>query len=142
MLKVNYLCHEVMMNTTELQLILSQPEGIKLDFKREYKLGKTPPNGTDTQKRRNYVNGQWDEFIKDIIALTNGNVGTAYQVGRLVIGVDDKISSDGTRQLYDTSYMQLTSQQIMAKVNSACEPPIADLYCEPVAVDGIVNQWC
>ncbi|MDP9314404.1 MAG: ATP-binding protein [Chloroflexota bacterium] len=130
------------MNTTELQLILSQPEGIKLDFKREYKLGKTPPNGTDTQKRRNYVNGQWDEFIKDIIALTNGNVGTAYQVGRLVIGVDDKISSDGTRQLYDTSYMQLTSQQIMAKVNSACEPPIADLYCEPVAVDGIVNQWC
>jgi hypothetical protein len=56
---------------TEFQLreLLAQPkEGLKLDFKREYKLNKTPPT-SDTDKRlwNRFVEGQWHEFIKDIL---------------------------------------------------------------------------
>jgi hypothetical protein len=82
-----------------------------------------------------YIQGQWDEFIKDIIALTNGNVGTSDEVALLVIGADDLLLTDGTRQLYDMSQLQLTTQQIIQKVNSACEPPIPNIYCEKVAID-------
>jgi hypothetical protein len=85
---------------------------------------------------KTFVTGQWDEFIKDILALTNGNVGTAEQAGMLIIGADNKLLPDGSRQLFDTSYLQLTSQQILAKVNSACDPPIPDILCEQIPLDG------
>lgn len=123
------------MNSEELQKLILQDEGIKLDFKREYKLNKTPPDGTDKQRWIMFIEGQWHEFIKDIIALTNGNVGTADQVGRLIIGVDDELLPDGTRNLYDTSHLQITTRQIIAKVNSACEPPIPDIDCERIVLD-------
>jgi len=126
------------MTPDKVWAILSQPEGLKLDFKREYKLTKVPPQGTDQQQWTNFVNGQWDEFIKDVIALTNGNVGTATQAGILVIGADDHLQPDGSRQLYDTSYLQLTTQQIMAKVNAACDPPIPNIHYDQVALDGRV----
>jgi len=116
----------------ELWQIISQPEGLKLDFKREYKLDSIPPAGTDKQKWSQLVDGQWDELIKDIIALTNGNVGTADQSGKLIIGVGDQLLPDGTRHLYDTSDLHLTAQQILARVNSACDPPIPDIRCEQV----------
>jgi len=67
--------------------------------------------------------------------LTNGNVGTSDEVALLVIGADDLLLTDGTRQLYDMSQLQLTTQQIIQKVNSACEPPIPNLYCEKVTID-------
>jgi hypothetical protein len=53
------------MTEVELQQILSQHEGLKLDFKREYKLSKSPPLGTAQQDWSKFINGQWDEFIKD-----------------------------------------------------------------------------
>lgn len=123
------------MEVEELHEILSQEEGIKLDFKREYKLNNAPHTCPDKQMWKLYIQGQWDEFIKDIIALTNGNVGTSDEVALLVIGVDDLLLPDGTMQLYDMSQLQLTTQQIIQKVNSACEPPIPNIYCEKVAID-------
>jgi hypothetical protein len=47
---------------------------------------------------------------------------------------------DSTRQLYDTSYLGITRQQIMGKVNEACSPKLVDLYCEYVILDG--HQIC
>jgi len=124
------------MTPEELKIIISQPESPKLDFKREYKLNKTPPTDTDKQTWIKFINGQWDEFIKDILALTNGNVGTANQSGLLVIGADDDLLPDGTRELYDTSYLNLTEQQILDKVNGACNPPVPNIQCEKVPLDG------
>lgn len=124
------------MTPEELRQIISQDEGLKLDFKRKYDLNKTPPDGTDQQKWVRYINGQWDEFIKDIIAVTNGNVGTSEQMGLLIIGADNELLPDGTRALYDISDLQLTTQQIIAKVNSACIPPIPDIHFERVVLDG------
>jgi uncharacterized protein YjbI with pentapeptide repeats len=124
------------MNTNELRELLGQQEGLKLDFKREYKLNETPPVGTERQMWIGFVKGQWDELIKDVLALTNGNIGTAKMEGRLIIGADDILSTDHPRQIYDTSGLQLTFQQIMAKVNSACNPPIPDIHLERISLNG------
>ena len=124
------------MTPEKLRQILVNPEGLKLDFKREYKLASQPPAGVNKQDWKRLVNGQWDELIKDIIALTNGNSGTIGQDALLVVGVDDKPDDTGIRLLHDTSYLQITSQQIMAKVNDACDPPIPEILCERVELNG------
>src|SRR5690242_19940354 len=128
------------MTPDDLRNTLLQREGLKLDFKREYKLGKTPPSGVDLQKWKQFLEAQWDEFIKDILALTNGNVGTSEEVGTLVIGAGDdrEILPDGTRPLFDASHLQLTSKQVLEKVNAACYPPIKEILYEELEIDGKV----
>lgn len=125
------------MTADELREIIRLPEGLKLDFKREYHLDKhsVPPDTTD-QDWNNYVDGQWAELTKDIIAITNGNIGTSNEIGRLIIGVGDQILADGSRALFDSRYLQLSSQQIMAKINSMCEPAIPDIAFEQIDLDG------
>ncbi len=120
----------------ELEIILRKKEGLKLEFKREYKLDIPPPAGTEEQLWTRFLAGQWDEFIKDILALANGNVGTATQAGILVVGADNDLPPDGPRQTYDTSYLGLTEKQILEKVNSACDPPIPDIHCERIELEG------
>jgi hypothetical protein len=124
------------MTSEELLELLERPEGLKLDFKREYKLSSTPPSGVDRQEWNRLVNGQWDELIKDVIALTNGNVGTAGESGFLVIGADDELPARGARKIYDISHLNLTTQQVLARVNSACDPPLSDIVCESVTQAG------
>src|SRR5262245_17171088 len=124
------------MTPEDLRSILSQSEGLKLDFKQEYTLSKTSPSNINKQDWARFVNEQRDESIKEIVAVTNGNVGTAGQPGRLIIGADNQLSPDGTRQIYDMSNLHLTAQQILASVNNACNPPIPDLRCEQVLLDG------
>jgi len=119
----------------QLRDLISKQEGLKLDFKREYKLQSKPPDEVDQQQWKQIVNGQWEELIKDILALTNGNVGTAKDTAYLIIGADDKLRPDGKRELYDTSYLEITAQQILTKVNAACNPPIPDLHCEFIELE-------
>lgn len=117
------------MDDLELAQLLSQEEGLKLDFKREYEL-----NHPDGKVRA----AKWNEFIKDILALTNGNVGTASQTGHLVIGAGDILRPDGTRELFDVRKqgLKLSRQQIIEKVNACCHPPISDLFYSKVEVEG------
>jgi HEAT repeat protein len=115
------------MGERELRELIAQPEGLKLDFKRGYKF-----NHPDQNVRK----GQWDEFIKDVLALINGNVGVADQSAYLVIGVGDELHSDGTRDLFDTRGLGLTGRLILDKVNSACRPPLPDILYEVVELDG------
>ncbi len=124
------------MNVDELLRLLDKKEGLKLDFKREYKLNENPPAGTDRNMWSQFIKGQWDEFIKDVIALANGNVGMADQDAHLIIGVDDDLSSGGVREIYDTERLKITEQQILLKVNSACNPPIPSLTCERLMIGG------
>lgn len=124
------------MTPDELRSIISQPEGLKLDFKREYKLSNQAPANPERQLWKQLIDGQWEELIKDILALTNGNSGTARQKGLLIIGVDDQLQSDGTRQLYDTSTLQLSQRQVIDKVNAACHPPVPNIEVDRVILDG------
>ncbi|MEG4625212.1 tetratricopeptide repeat protein [Microcoleus sp. w1-18aA5] len=115
------------MDSQQLRQLISQPEGLKLDFKRElHKL---------KDSKKDYAKQQCDEFIRDILSLTNGNFNTADQTGYLIIGVGDELRSDGTRDLFDVSNL-LTPKQILQRVNPACEPPIPDVHCEIVEIDG------
>lgn len=124
------------MTPQELGKLLRKTEGLKLDFKREYKLQAKAPDGVDGKWWHQFVIGQWHELIKDILALTNGNFGTAKEYAFLIIGVDDQLMSDGSRKLYDASYLEVTGQQILSKVNAACYPPLPQLNCEFVQLDG------
>lgn len=114
------------MDSQQLRQLISQPEGLKLDFKRE--LHKLKHSDKD------YAKQQRDEFIRDILSLTNGNVNTTEQKGYLIIGVGDELKPDGTRDLFDVSN-PLTPKQILQRVNSACAPPIPDVHCETVNID-------
>lgn len=109
------------MRKEELQELIRQPEELKLDFKRE--LHKIYHYDLDYRKQ------QRDEFIRDILSLTNGNFGTANKVGYLIIGVGDELKPDGTRDLFNIE-RTLNPKQILQRVNSASYPPIPDIYCE------------
>jgi len=125
------------MTSDELRNIMRLPEGLKLDFKREYHLDKrTVPDGANKQDWTKYVNGQWNELTKDIIALTNGNVGVSNDAARLIIGAGDKKQDGSMRPLFDTSYLNLSEQQILATINNKCEPAIASLVFEQIDLDG------
>ena len=76
-----------------------QEEDLKLDFKREYKLSKTLPAGTNRQDWNRFIQGQWDEFIKDILALTHSNVGIAQKSGHLIIGAADELLPEMEKSL-------------------------------------------
>ncbi|MFB8797755.1 MAG: tetratricopeptide repeat protein [Microcoleus sp.] len=115
------------MDSQQLRQLISQPEGLKLDFKRELHKLKHP--------NKDYAKQQRDEFIRDILSLTNGNFNTADQTGYLIIGVGDELRSDGTRDLFDVSN-PLIPKQILQRVNFACDPPIPDVHCEKVEIDG------
>jgi hypothetical protein len=123
------------MTIEELRAILSQSEGLKLDFKREYRLHPTAAPIADRQNWAKFINGQWDELIKDILALTNGNAGTVSQTAFLVIGAGDNLLPDGTRVLYDSSEFRVSAQTVLQKVNTACNPPIPDLQLRKVYLD-------
>jgi len=116
------------MDLGKLRKLLSQEEGLKLDFKQEfYKIDHSEPKvGT----------WQWNEFAKDLIALCNGNVGTSNQEAYLIIGVGDRLKSDGTRDLYDVGSIKITKQMILERVNAICSPPLPDILVEIVLYEG------
>jgi HEAT repeat protein len=120
------------MNNQELKEIieelLKQPEGLKFDFKVILHIAEC----TDKSKQ----DGFRSEFIRDILALVNGNIGTAGQTAYLIVGAADKLDSDGKRKLRDSSHIRLTGKEILQKINSCCRPPIADIQTEFVDVSG------
>lgn len=113
------------MDETQLRELLKQPEGVKLEFKSQmYQLeGQGKTQG-------------WNELIKDLIALANGNIGTANQEGYLIIGAADQLGEDGTREIYNVGKIALTQQQLLDKLRSYCNPPFQDLSIESVLIDG------
>ncbi len=116
---------DLAMDSEQLRELIKQEEGAKLDFKiKLYEI-----YGSEKEQH-------WDEFIKDILSLTNGNIGTAKEIGYLVIGVGDKFKPNGTRDLLNVDDVKLNRKQFLDKVNSACHPPLPDLRCETVLLDG------
>ena len=56
------------MNCDGLKRLISQPEGLKIDFKRDfYKITKSDySQATEQQQIKKLMQEQWGEFIKDI----------------------------------------------------------------------------
>lgn len=121
------------------QFVLQPEESAKLDFKIElYKINEPKPTvPADIQRWTEAKQQQWAELTKDILALANGNIGTATQIGYLIIGADDKLKPDGTQNLRDVGSTVPTRKEILDKVNSYCQIQLPDIQCEKILLDGI-----
>jgi hypothetical protein len=116
------------MNTEQLKELLRKPEGLKFDFKQKLSMVDSSDNSMKAKFQ--------DEFVRDILALVNGNIGTAGETAYLIVGAEDKLKSDGTRELHDCSHLELPPKEILQKVNARCNPPIPDVQCEFIEMDG------
>lgn len=109
------------MDARQLRKLLQQPESPKLDFKRELHLD---------NKRA------WGELIKDLIAIANGNIDTANQDGYLIIGADDELKPNKTRDLFDVGTLEINQRDLLNKLQSKCQPTFEPPSCELVNLDG------
>ena len=74
------------MDSETLRQKISQTESAKLGFK--IKLHEIFESANKDQ--------QWAELVKDILALANGNFGTATDTGYLIVGAANERNSDGS----------------------------------------------
>jgi hypothetical protein len=109
------------MTPDELRKLLAQDENPKLDFK------------IDCSPSRDE---EWNELVKDILALANGNVGFSHLPGYLIIGASDAKKSDGTRELRDASQVTLKKRDLLARVNGISSPRLPDLDFELAELNG------
>lgn len=125
------------MDSETLRQKLSQPESAKLDFK--IKLHKIfepkPAEQSEVKQWEASRNQQWAELVKDILALANGNSGTANDIGFLIIGAADNLNSDDSRNLCDVGEPVPTEKQILEKVTSYCRPPSLKIQCQKIVLD-------
>lgn len=112
------------MNADELNALIQtrEPEGLKIDFKEKF----YEVIHSDSKVSNNH----WNELIKDVLALANGNIGTSGKDGFLVIGIADKLNSAGTREVFDIPNIPVTAKQILDRVNSVSKSQLPDLHLE------------
>lgn len=114
------------MTPEKLRQLLRKSEGPTLDFKQELKIYRD--NGKIIPRER-------DELIKDILALANGNEQVVGADKFLVYGAADRQEPDGTRELYEVEGKLPDRTGLLQTINSACEPNIANVDCEPISLN-------
>ncbi|MFM2433082.1 MAG: hypothetical protein RLZZ511_4296 [Cyanobacteriota bacterium] len=121
-------------------LVYNPGETSKMDFKREmYKIGKVPSELSHQEKSEGNKQREdaFSEMAKDIIAITNGNIGTSRETGYLIIGANEKLDANGKPTLFDVDYSALPPfKDIRDRVNSFLDTPIAHINFEKFEVDG------
>jgi hypothetical protein len=116
------------MDQETLRELIRQPEGLRIEFKSEfYHLELHDPEARTRQ---------WGELSKDVLALANGNVNIAGETRHIICGVGDTINEDQTRQVIDVGKVNITREQLLDKVNSLSSPPLPDLECDLLLLDG------
>lgn len=118
------------MDAEELRRLIGRKEGLKLDFKRKfYEIDHPEKKVSELQS---------GELIKDVLSLANANVWATDQPGYLVVGVGDQLKGD-RRDLFDVGSLEdlkISPKRLLEKVNGFCRPPLADIDCEIVPLDG------
>jgi len=103
------------MTLEELKKIISEDENAKVDFKREWYKDSTK----DELK---------SEFIKDMFALTNGDIYSIGKTAYLIIGV-----TDGTKEIFDFDKSKIPhsltklTQQLRQSLNNYAQPEFLNL---------------
>jgi hypothetical protein len=116
------------MDQIKLRKLLSSPEGPNLEFKRYFHAIKHADPIVKGYQR--------DELIRDIVSLANNNTSTAGDNAYLIIGADDRLDEDGKRQLFDVDKSLPDESKLLDIINPAIDPPLAQLICEWVEMDG------
>jgi len=112
------------MTTEDLNNLIEQWENAKVDFKREWYWNDNMPNNIKELHK--------NELVKDIIALTNGDVYSTDKTAYLIIGIDDE-----TRDIYNfdkTTVLPLDKlkQQLLTLLNNYAQPEFLALDIELV----------
>jgi len=112
------------MTREELNNLIEQRENAKVDFKRQWYWNDNMPNNIKETNK--------NELVKDIIALTNGDVYSTDKTAYLIIGIDDE-----TREIYDfdkTTILPLDKlkQQLLTLLNNYAQPEFLALDLELV----------
>jgi len=102
------------MRREELNNLIEQWENAKVDFKREWYWNNNMPN--------NIKEVQKNELVKDLIALTNGDVYSTDKTAYLIIGLDDE-----TKEPYDFNKsvvlpLDKLKQQLLTLLNNYAQP--------------------
>lgn len=106
------------MNLSLLKQLTQSKECGHLEFKREWywNTNEKPSEKADIQKK-------WGEFIKDVLAITNGNTLSFQQTRFLIYGFDENTLSFHDCGISQTSYLKLLTQ-IKGKIESHITPQI------------------
>ncbi len=104
------------MDISELKNLLRQAESPKLEFKRSFYAIKSEA-----------AEYHWNELIKDVLSLANGNIHHAGRPGHLIIGAEDKQDTHGNRILISCEDILTTEKAIQERVNNCCNPPLGGL---------------
>jgi len=112
------------MTSTELNELIEQWENAKVDFKREWYWNDNMPN--------NIKEIQKNELVKDLIALTNGDVYSIDKTAYLIVGIDDN-----TREVYDFDKsvilpLDKLKKQLLTLLNNYVQPEFLALDIELV----------
>jgi len=110
------------MTTEELNNLIGQWENAKVDFKRQWYWNDNMPNNIKETNK--------NELVKDLIALTNGDVYSIDKTAYLIIGIDDN-----TKEPYDfdkTAILPLDKlkQQLLTLLNNYAQPEFLALDLE------------
>jgi len=111
------------MDSNKLKDLLTEAENPKLEFKSSWYCGEDKLDDKG-----------WGEFLKDIIALANGNLGYVGRTGYLIIGVSDsEPEPNNLRKLFhiDSIGMLANLQHLreitLRKLREACSPALPDI---------------
>jgi predicted HTH transcriptional regulator len=112
------------MTREALNNLIEQWENAKVDFKREWYWNDNIPKDIKEVKK--------NELVKDLIALTNGDVYSTDKIAYLILGIDDK-----TRELYDFDKSTILpldklKQQLLTLLNNYAQPDFLALDIELV----------
>ena len=111
------------MTSRELKDIIAQGEKAKVDFKREWYKSATK-------------NELKSEFIKDIFALTNGDIYTINERAYLIIGI-----TDNTRSFYDFDTSKIPrslerlKRELLTILNNYAQPEFLTLEIEWIELE-------
>ena len=112
------------MTREELDNLIDKWENAKVDFKRQwYWNDNMPSHIKETHK---------NELVKDLIALTNGDIYSIDKTAYLIIGIDDN-----TREIYDFDKSAILpldklKQQLLTFLNNYVQPEFLGLDVELV----------
>ncbi len=119
------------MKIEQLQQLLAHDENPKLEFKREWY------STSDKLDDKG-----WGEFLKDVIALANGNIGHAGKPAYLIIGVSDQpLPQSNLREISHVTAIGMLSQLqtlrdiTLRKLRETCSPSLPDINFEFISFE-------
>jgi hypothetical protein len=109
-------------------LLKQKAESDWYDFKAKQEL--FDKNGKVIPKKR-------DEFIKDILAMANGNSSIIRENKYIIIGAEDKkFTDDGFRKLVDVDYKIPSNSRISKWLDSACSTSVVGIENKEIRIFG------